>query len=536
MNREKILKLSEDYLGFMASTYPVMSLSDEFYFFPRAKSAIQYMEYLDSLSGEKIKQSISYIRTIKRKLEELDTKKIELETQIDVQLLRQSIAGFLREFEQVKIWQSDPNLYLKIIILGIEQIVNKLSMIKKGIQKELTSRIRQVPRLLKEAKVNLKEIPLFYQETAMKLTKVIIDYLKNQLCLSLQEIQRPAELLKFNKAAIQSLEDFKIFLKRQHSKEKFIKDRRILEDLLINSFSYKRGLEEIFDIASWEYQRILTKLKSVASLAHPSRTWQNILSGYKIKANSKKGLLSIYSSQITCLKDFIKKNKLVGIPRMQNIQVKPTPVYLTPIRASASYSCPLSINKKESAFFYVTIDRTWENIHQEYIFVTAHETYPGHHLLDSIRRNIRNPIRQQIESVLFYEGWASYVEGLIEESGYIDKPEQKLVGLRRQAWRAIRAKLDVGIRINKIKLPDVADELNWLGYSTFSIKEMLRHYALTYGYQLCYTIGKFEIERLREEFSSQMGIENFHNHLITEGELPFDLIKKRMQKLCQKNS
>jgi len=230
---------------------------------------------------------------------------------------------------------------------------------------------------------------------------------------------------------------------------------------------------------------------------------------------------------------------------MQNIRVEQTPVYLVPIRASASYSCPLSRDQRESAFFYVSIDfeknkrikkRAWENIHQEYIFVTAHETYPGHHLLDSIRRNIKNPIRQQIESALFYEGWASYAERLIDQFGYLNDPRQRLVGLRRQAWRAIRAKLDVGIRINKIRFSDAARELRWLGYSSSRVKAMLRHYVLTYGYQLCYTIGKFEIERLKKRFAPRIGIKNFHNYLLAGGQLPFDLIEKRMEKLCQTDS
>ncbi len=533
----ELIKLAEDYFGFMACTYPVMSLSDEFYFFPRAKKAIQYLERLDSLDEEKIKQDISYIKTLKRSLERLNTKHMSLEAQIDQQLLKASMAGFLREFEQIKIWQSDPILYLKITALGIEQIVNKLSMIKTDIREELASRIKQIPSLLKEARQNLKKIPLLYQETAIQMAKAGTEYLGGYFPLFLKAKSLDTKGLRvLAKRAIQSLEDFKKFLKLKHGHDKFIKDRSILEDIIINSFSYKRGLSEIFEIASDEYQRIIIKLKKVAKPISPSKSWQDILLGYKLKAQNTRELLKIYSAQIINLKDFLVKSQLISIPRMQNIKVLQTPVYLAPIRASASYACPLTRNQKESAFFYVSIDRAGENIHQEYIFVTAHETYPGHHLLDSFRRNIKSPIRQQIESPLFYEGWASYAERLVDEFGYLNEPEQKLVGLRRQAWRAIRAKLDVGIRINKIKISEAARELRRLGYDSSRVKAMLKHYVLTYGYQLCYTIGKFEIERLKKEFAPQMGIKNFHNFLLTGGQLPFDLIKKRMEKLCRKNS
>ena len=535
----KLIKLSEDYFGFMAYSYPVMSLSDEFYFFPRAKKAIQHLDCLDSLNKEKIKQDISCIKSLKQNLERLDIKNIGLEAQIDWYLLRQSMSGYLREFQQIKVWQSDPNLYLKIIVLGIEQIVCKLSMIKPNIQKELACRIKQIPRLLNEAKVNLTKIPLLYQKTAIELTEAISNYLQNQLLLSLPRGLNHSELTKLSKKAIHSLGNFKAFLKRKSGSQEFIRDKEILKDLLINSFSYKRDLKEIFGIACDEHQKTLSELKKVANYIRPSRSWRSLLSDYRIKVKNTKELLYLYSAQIVNLKNFLKRHKLIGIPKMQNIKVLQTPLYLSALRASASYSCPLTKNQREAALFYVSIDskaRIWENIHQEHIFVAAHETYPGHHLLDSIRDNIKNPIRQQIESALFYEGWASYAERLIDQFEYLNDPRQRLVGLRRQAWRAIRAKLDVGIRINKMKPSDAAEELRWLGYNSCRVKAMLRHYVLTCGYQLCYTIGKFEIERLKKKFAPQMGIKNFHDHLLAGGELPFDLINRRMEKICRKNS
>ena len=315
--------------------------------------------------------------------------------------------------------------------------------------------------------------------------------------------------------------------------------------LLIKVFSYKRSLREIFEIACDEYEMTKKQLKDAANHIRPSRSWQRILGDYRLKVSNRNELLILYATQIVNLKGFLKKGDLISIPKMQDIKVLQTPIYLAPIRASASYSCPLTRNQREPAFFYVSMDfkKTgkskkfiWENIHQEYIFVAAHETYPGHHLLDSIRRDIKNPIRQQIESPLFYEGWASYAERLIEQFGYLTDPRQILVGLRRQAWRAIRAKLDVGIVLNKIKPAEAVRELRWLGYSNATVKAMLKHYLVTYGYQLCYTIGKFEIERLRKKFAPLMGMKNFHNCLLTGGQLPFDLIKKRMEKLCQKDS
>ena len=75
-----------------------------------------------------------------------------------------------------------------------------------------------------------------------------------------------------------------------------------------------------------------------------------------------------------------------------------------------------------------------------------------------------------------------------------------------------------------------------LGYSPAVVKSMLRHYALTYGYQLCYTIGKFEIDNLKSRYAEKLGLKRFHNLLLQGGQIPFYLIDKKMKLLCNRSS
>ena len=527
--KSEIINIGKDYFKFMAQSYPVMCLSDEFPFLPRASQAIQYLDCLDCLDEQKVKQDIAKAKGFKDNLEKFQSRNLDLEAQIDYQLLNQSIAIFLHEFQAKKIWQNDPTLYLKIIALSIDQVINKLPLSQSDRQETLASRLKQIPSLLDEAKRNAAKFPALYQETAINMSKTIVRVL--------QRYAKHSSSSRLTKTAIHSLLGFQGFLKKRPSSNKaFTKNKGLLQHLLSECYAYKHSLKQIYAIACQEYDNTLKECRRLAKHINPSGNLQSIVSGYKLKAKNKNELLKLYSHQITSLKDFLIKQNLINIPKMQNIRVRQTPVYLEPIRASASYSCPITADKKESVFFYVSIDGIKENIHQEYAFVTAHETFPGHHLLDTIRRNLANPIRRQIESPLFYEGWASYAERLIDEFGYIKDPAQRLVGLRRQAWRAIRAKLDAGISINRIKASDAARQLSLLGYSKSRAKAMIKHYILTSGYQLCYTIGKIEIEKLRDKFASKMGIKNFHNCLLKSGQIPFDLIKNKMEKLCQVNS
>ena len=125
-------------------------------------------------------------------------------------------------------------------------------------------------------------------------------------------------------------------------------------------------------------------------------------------------------------------------------------------------------------------------------YLSAHETYPGHHILDHIRIHHPNPIRRQIESPLFYEGWACYAEQLLDELGYIRDPRQQLVGLKRRLWRCLRAILDVELHTGKIGLSGGAEKIVELGFSPQAARRQIRRFALTPGYQLCYFMGLYE--------------------------------------------
>lgn len=455
--------IAEEYFRYMARQYPVMCLSDEFYFFPRAGEAVNYLDRLDSLDREKIKQDISYIKGLLRRLDSMDAG-------IDSALLRQSMRGFLIYFDEIRIWEIDPTLYLKILLFG----VNK----------------KLFPRLLKEAMANLMDVPEVYLETALEMIDPMID------------------LLKEDRDVVYSLQEYKRFLKSITPRDRYIKD---IKDILRDFYSYKRDIDEIFEIARQEYEETVKRMIT-----------------FSRKRIVTKDLLGLYSREVNRLKEFFKEKDIITIPHSQKILVRETPRYMLPIRASASYSCPVTTGKQEPAYFYITIK---EGVHDEYIFMTAHETYPGHHLLDTIRRQLKNPIRRQIESPLFYEGWSSYAERLVDELGYIVDPAQKMVGLRRQAWRAIRAMLDVGVRINRFKIKDAEEKLKGLGYRPRIVNSMLRHYVLTPGYQLCYTIGKFEIERLRKKYADRLGLKKFHDLLLSEGQIPFDLAEKVLCKI-----
>ncbi|MFC1514568.1 DUF885 family protein [Candidatus Omnitrophota bacterium] len=526
-----IRAIAGDYFDYMGRQFPTLCLSDEFYFFPRAKSALRSLATLESLDKEKISQNVKEIKRLRRSLAAL--KPEALEDYTDLKLLEQSLATFLREFDDQLVWRTNPTLYLKMILLGVEHILVKAPYFAKdSLHAALLSKLRGIPGLIKEAKENLKIIPAGYLEASLEMVDYATEYFWH-LSFERSTPRRHKDLRRATGRAILALNDLKSLLRRKRPAHYFLKEKSLLTRIIKDSLSLDLTPEDIFAIASGELAKTKKELRQAAKNLATAARWQSIAGEYRLHASSGRELLTLYEDQIAKILTFLKNGDLVTISPTPRILVRPTPYYMLPVRASASYACPISDDPKEPAFFYITPD---SGIHNEYIFVSAHETFPGHHLLDAKRRSLNNPIRSQIESPLFYEGWASYAEQLVGGLPHIrSHPAQKIIGLRRQAWRAVRAMLDSGIRTKEMSIAQAQKELIGLGYPPRLVAIMLRHYLLTPGYQLCYTIGKYELERLKKTYAPTIGARTFHDLVLESGQIPFALLEKKLEAYrCQR--
>ena len=529
----------------MARNFPVMCASDEFYFFPRSLESVEYLDCLDHLEKEEIAQSLLAVKGFLKDLESLKGEKLGLEEKIDLDLLKQSMLTFLREYSQIKIWQKDPCLYLKIALIGLDQALSAEIW-----EERVLSRLKKIPDLLRQGKVNLTEVSNLHREAALEVSEGAIDFLS----ATKNEFNYKGELEASNLLALESLKKFRDFLKSMSTTDVFVRGKEILTRILAETYGSDRSLDEVYEIASQEYQDVLRQIEKLSLTIDQHKNWQEVISDHKLEVGNPADLIELYSREVSSLKGFLVKKDLVPLPNGHKIKVTGSPIYLEPLRSSASYSSPLTNTPDTQGFFYIKMSdlpasaclraathrqagqagskltQPIDESHKEYLFMTAHETYPGHHLLDMFRKAQSNPIRRQIESPLFYEGWACYGEQLIDEAGYSKDRFQKLICRKRQLWRSLRALLDIGLHTGKLGLAEAQEKLAELGLSQQRAYRQARNYALTYGYQLCYTIGKYEILELRKRFASKLGLNEFHNLLLKGGQIPFKWVGKRMGK------
>jgi uncharacterized protein (DUF885 family) len=161
---------------------------------------------------------------------------------------------------------------------------------------------------------------------------------------------------------------------------------------------------------------------------------------------------------------------------------------------------------------------------RDMMLLAAHETYPGHHLLDTRRWGHPRPLRRCLEFPLFYEGWASFGEEILFDTGFFSGPANRLLSAKRRFWRAHRGRADLNIHSGQWRLAEAALALSATGLvNRDEAWAMVRRYALKPGYQLSYTMGRRKFRQLYTAcLDSGRTPARFVRDAVSHGEISFD--------------
>ena len=534
-------KTAERYFNYLAKRFPVMCASDEFDFLPRAENACHHYDKLDKLDAIAIEKTIETLNQFQKDFARGSTELEDLDDFIDLNLLQANIAGILIELDTKRSWQYNPLMYLKIAFIGLDHALIKPAEESKELQDRALARLSAIPETLKQAITNIDSIPETYYQASLLMAADCRQYLRE---IGLDVHKRFSDHLdvanKTLKVADAALEHFEQFLKSRSPAP----DRQFavstLEASLKDHFLSQKNAEEIFAIAVNEWQEILSQLEALQRRIDPHKTWGDLYHDYAPAKITETEIIELYAQEIDHLRSFFSRygfsEAVLGSP----IKIDYTPTYLASVRSSASFAAAFSQDFEEKSYFYIsthfprhnsqkTDTHLQKRLNREYKMLTAHETIPGHHFLDSFRRHLKNPIRRQIESPLFYEGWASYAESMLIEYGYLEDPLELLVSSKRNLWRSARCQIDVGLTIGKLSENKAVDLLQTCGFAAAEASRQLDRFRLNPGYQLCYCYGSYEFKQLRQKYGDSSKNKDFYRFLLEGGELPFHLIEKRFE-------
>lgn len=249
-------------------------------------------------------------------------------------------------------------------------------------------------------------------------------------------------------------------------------------------------------------------------------------------------LVEAYQTQMQAARRFVVEHDLVTMPARETLSVVQTPNFLRHQIPFAAYMEPAANDPEQQGHYYVT-PATNEAALAEHHFAgiphtCVHEAYPGHHL-QFVTANLNAAAstlpRLLNTSATLYEGWALYCEQMMQEQGFLDRPEQRFVLLRDRLWRALRIIIDVEIQSRDMSLERAADLMQrHLGFPRAQAMADLDWYSHAPATPMGYASGWALINAARDRLRAESGAvvhREFHDRLLACGSIALPLVLRR---------
>ncbi len=508
---------------------------------------------LTSFAPEDIAARLKKLESFQKKLEKVDVKKLPLNEQVDAKLLAGALKTWLEMEKRRPDHKTSPSHYVDEAIFSLHVLIERDFAPKEKRAMSVLRRMRAIPKLARQAMVNLENPPREFTESAVMEAQGGIMFLQTTVREFIKALRGPANkrlredmeaaacraesaLCKYGKFLVEDL--------LPRSNGKFAVGKPAFNLLLKFNHHVDYDADSLYKMGRAKLADTKRELEAIAKKINRRKTWVQIVDDLKKEHPANAGLVDYYAKEMKRAREFVRKNKLVTFPKSERLAVVPTPDFAAPTIPYAAYVSPAPYEKDKKGIFWVTkvpprtprarAEEQLEGHSKWGIVVTSlHEAYPGHHLQLSIASHQTNPLRHLMETSVFAEGWALYCEEMMWEQGFYHDLRSRLLQLKDQLWRACRVIVDVGLHTGKMSFNDAVN---------FMVKEAklervnavteVRRYCQTPTQPMSYMLGKLQILALLDDYKKKHGakfnLRKFHDELLSHGTIPVKYVRQLM--------
>jgi uncharacterized protein (DUF885 family) len=309
--------------------------------------------------------------------------------------------------------------------------------------------------------------------------------------------------------------------------------------------------QQVLEVGLAELRREQAAFAAAARKIDPTKSAKEVADAIGKEHPTEQSLIPETRKRLEAIRQFVIATDLVGFPSMVPVRVEETPKFERN-RSFAMMDTPGPLDKASEAFYYVTpTEPHWDPKKKEewlsaFNFygtdvTSIHEAYPGHYL-QFLRLKASRVSKNEMAfgSYAFGEGWAHYCEQMVIDAGYpadaddMTRAKYRLAQSQDALMRICRLCCSVKMHCQGMSVAEATKFFMENGYMAEApAKQEAQRGTWDPGYG-CYTLGKLQILKLREDWRKQEGnafsLRKFHEAVLDHGQPPIRLLRELMLK------
>ena len=508
----------------------------------------QYDGALEDRSAARIAARVDELKQLKTRLATFDKASLSFDDAIDLAVIEGEIDSDLIDYEVIRYHEINPMPYAGLAGRAIDSLIKRNFAPPADRLRLVIGRLEKVPAIYAAARANLKAPPKEFTDLAIRQAKGSAGFFEGSVAMWAKAAAgSDAALWKefedANRVVITEAKAFATWLetdvKPRSNGNYAIGEKTFLAKLKADEM-VEMPLAELLARGEAQLEKDYAAFVATAKQIDPTKTAAQVMASLSDTHPTADQLIPSVKASVEDARKYLVEKQIVTVPS----EVRPIIAETPPYARSGSFASmdtpgPFETGATE-AFYYVTpVEKDWDAKHAEEhlrlynpwvtAMINVHEAFPGHYLQFLYAPRFPTKTRKLIFCGTNAEGWAHYTEQMMVDEGFGGgDPKYRLAQLQEALLRD--ARYVVGIKLHTAGWT-VEEGAKLFVEKAFqepanAYEESRRGaYNPTYLY---YTLGKLEIQQLRDEYraAKKASLREFHDAFVAQGGLPIPLVRK----------
>lgn len=520
----------------------------------------RYDHLMNDYSLQGVKDRLEMNQAYLDLLKTIDRSLLNIHNGVDYDILVDGIKSSIFRADTLRSYEWNPRNYnVGGAIYGL--LARDFAPLEQRLQ-SVKERLKAIPEVLEQARINLQNPPQIYTETAIRQNKGTIGLIRDELNEFIEQVPELKDEIKpFQERAVEALEeygawleddllprsdgDFRLGYDKFRAKLRYSIHSNLPPEVILKTAETDLAAtqEVMYETALPMYKELFPQKLEPETHESKMQVIKTVLDHLAEDHPNSDNVVDVINASLKECDDFVIANDLVTHPG-EPIKVIVMPEFQRGV-AIGYCDSPGPLEEGGETFYAISPPPDdWDEAQVESYFreynnymlrnLSIHEGTPGHYLQIAHANKLEAPtiIRSIFGSGTFAEGWATYAEQMMVEHGF-GGPEVKMQQLKMRLRLIINAIIDQKIHTAGMTEEEaIALMMNEGLQEKGEASGKWRRACLTSTQLSTYYVGNVEINEIRDAYMEKYGedadLKTFHDKLLSYGSPPPKYVKQLM--------